>query len=86
MVTQTWKLKKKLSTSVSNKFIDELYDEAIKIGATGGKVLGSGGGGFILFYANKNIQKRLIKKFSKLEYLDKIDFINKGSEIIFDEK
>ena len=86
MLDQTWELKKKLSSSVSNKFIDELYDEAIKIGATGGKILGSGGGGFILFYANKNIQKRLIKKFSKLEYLDKIDFINKGSEIIFDEK
>jgi len=45
-----WKFKKQMSQDVSNKFIDEIYAIAIKNGATGGKISGAGGGGFIFFY------------------------------------
>jgi len=45
-----WKFKKQLASGVSNKFIDDIYTTAIKNGATGGKISGAGGGGFIFFY------------------------------------
>ena len=47
---QNWCLKKTLATNISNSEIDELYMKAIKAGALGGKLLGAGGGGFLLFY------------------------------------
>ena len=46
----TWNLKKSISNSISNDAIDELYEKAKKAGALGGKLLGAGGGGFLLFY------------------------------------
>ena len=54
--------KKKLSSSVSNNKIDELYDFAIKHGALGGKLLGAGGGGFLLMYMEENIVKTFFRK------------------------
>jgi D-glycero-alpha-D-manno-heptose-7-phosphate kinase len=45
-----WEQKKRLSSKISNEFIDTAYDEAIKQGALGGKVTGAGGGGYMLFY------------------------------------
>jgi D-glycero-alpha-D-manno-heptose-7-phosphate kinase len=45
-----WKYKKQLAQGVSNKLIDDIYNIAIKKGATGGKISGAGGGGFIFFY------------------------------------
>lgn len=50
LLHSAWDEKKKLSTGVSNQTIDEMYDTAIKAGALGGKVLGAGGGGYMLFY------------------------------------
>ena len=54
LLNETWKLKKKLSDRVTNPEIDSLYSRAIEAGATGGKLLGAGGGGFFLFYVKKN--------------------------------
>lgn len=51
LLHEGWRLKKELSDKISNSNIDEIYDTAIKSGALGGKILGAGGGGFILFYA-----------------------------------
>ena len=48
-MNESWKFKKQLSNKVSNKTIDEIYDIGIKNGALGGKILGAGGGGFMLF-------------------------------------
>ena len=45
-----WEQKKRLSSKISNEFIDTAYDEATKHGALGGKVTGAGGGGYMLFY------------------------------------
>lgn len=51
---QHWLIKKRLSDKVSNPQIDEWYNEAIKAGALGGKIMGAGGGGWFVFYVNKN--------------------------------
>lgn len=59
-----WKTKKKLSKKISNSGIDDLYDLGIKSGALGGKILGAGGGGFLLFYCPKEHQTRLTNEMS----------------------
>ena len=56
-----WELKKKLSNKVSNNLIDRIFEKAYKDGATAGKILGAGGGGFILFMVPKKNQKNFIK-------------------------
>lgn len=52
-----WLTKKGLSEKISNGYIDEIYDTAVKNGALGGKVIGAGGGGFFMFYCPKNKAK-----------------------------
>ena len=77
-----WEFKKKLSTKVSNNQIDKIFQEAYSKGAYGGKILGAGGGGFILFLVPKNKQKSFLKHFSKyLKVPFRID--NTGSQIIY---
>lgn len=80
-----WNLKKKLSNEVSSSLIDEIYKEAKISGAKGGKIIGAGGGGFILFYAKPEVQKKLEKKFNKLTPV-RFDFSNEGSKVIFRQK
>lgn len=50
LLNHTWELKKQIGAKVSTNSIDEFYDKGIKAGALGGKLLGAGGGGFIVFY------------------------------------
>ncbi|MGU3537387.1 GHMP family kinase ATP-binding protein [Methylobacterium sp. A54F] len=57
---EAWLLKKKTSSKVSSDIIDEIYDTALQAGAIGGKLLGAGGGGHILFYAPPAVKKRVI--------------------------
>ena len=85
MLNDYWHMKKKLSNKVTDHKIDNIYQEAISCGALGGKVLGAGGGGFLMFYANESIQKKLKKKFNKLTAV-KFDFLNQGSEVIFNNE
>ena len=82
LLHESWILKKDLSNSITNYKINQIYDEALKKGALGGKLLGAGGGGFYMFYCPKNRQKKLIKTLSKLKPL-KIKFSNEGSKVIF---
>lgn len=65
LLHEHWLIKKGLSNKVSDSYIDEAYDLAIKNGALGGKVIGAGGGGFLLFYCPKEKSKFLsaMKKF-----------------------
>jgi len=60
LMKKNWILKKKLSDRVSNKFIDKIFDKAYHDGATAGKILGAGGGGFLLFIVPKKNQKKFI--------------------------
>ena len=81
LLNESWILKRSLSSSVSNNEIDLIYKKAIKAGAIGGKILGAGGGGFILFYVP------LSKKISvekALHNLIKVPFRfeNAGSKIV----
>ena len=73
-----------MSKGVSNPQIDELYSEAKKCGSLGGKILGAGGGGFLMFYGSKSVQIKLKKKFKKLTFL-KFKFENEGSQIILNK-
>ena len=82
ILNEYWHIKKKLSKKVSNRKIDEIYNLALDAGASGGKIIGSGGGGFLLIYCKKKYHKNLKKKFTKLPIV-KFNFVNKGSEIIF---
>jgi D-glycero-alpha-D-manno-heptose-7-phosphate kinase len=83
---QGWLLKKSLQSDVSSKIIDSWYDRAIEAGAIGGKILGAGGGGFFLFYANKKRRLEIIEAMA-LEGLRHIpiDFDTIGTAIVYDE-
>ena len=80
-LNESWKLKKTLATEISNPFIDEYYELAVKNGALGGKLLGAGGGGFLLFYCEKKYQEKLRGKM-KLRELE-MKFDNSGAGVIF---
>ena len=63
---KAWENKRKFSTSISSPEIDNIYNEAKKSGAIGGKLLGAGGGGFFLFYVDSSKRQRLVKKLEKM--------------------
>ena len=70
LLNQTWQDKKKLSSGVSNKTIDELYDRAMNNGALGGKLLGAGGGGFLLFFVPPEKKEKLRHALGDLHEID----------------
>ena len=78
---QGWMYKKELAGSISNEFINQYYDLAMKNGASGGKLLGAGGGGFLLFYVKEENHQRLRYALRDLKELP-FKFDNKGSTII----
>ena len=82
LLHESWMEKKKLSTSITNSTIDDIYKNAIRKGALGGKLLGAGGGGFFLFYVPYYKQKNFINYFNKLINVP-FNFSNSGSEIMF---
>lgn len=66
ILNENWLLKRELASSISNDRIGKYYDLAMESGALGGKLLGAGGGGFLLFYCPKERQKRLRSALSDL--------------------
>ena len=62
-----WNYKKNRSNNISNSKINDLYDYALKNGAIGGKLVGAGGGGFLMFYTQEKAKLRYAMKKSKLE-------------------
>lgn len=77
-----WEYKKQLSSNMSNDFIESYYRKAINAGAVGGKILGSGGGGFLMFYCEEENQDELRKELSDLRELP-FNFEPEGSKIIY---
>jgi D-glycero-alpha-D-manno-heptose-7-phosphate kinase len=69
LLHQSWELKKRLSQSVSNSAINDLYEAARRAGAMGGKIAGAGGGGFLLLYVPYERQKAVRKALSGLQEL-----------------
>lgn len=78
----TWTLKRGLSTSVSTNAIDDIYAKARAAGAIGGKLLGAGGGGFLLFYVEKEKQPAVKKALSELLYVP-FEFENGGTRVVY---
>lgn len=81
LLDYTWKLKRGTGSKVSNGSIDELYDKGIKAGALGGKLLGAGGGGFLLFYVEKDKQENVLKALDNLMHVP-FQFESEGSTVI----
>ncbi len=83
LLYKSWEIKKKLSPQVSNKKIDKIINFGLRNGASGAKLLGAGGGGFILYLTNnKSEKKKLIRKLSKFKIVNfKIDYL--GSKILY---
>ena len=86
LLNETWNLKKKLTKNVTNTQIEDLYDYCIKNGAEGGKLLGSGAGGFFLFVCKNSESKKKLAKSLKNSILVNFKTEEKGSKIIFKNK
>ncbi len=82
LLHQAWLLKKELASGISNPQIDEMYDLALKAGAWGGKILGAGGGGFLLVMAPKENQLKIKEALNKY-LLVPFRFSEAGSKIVF---
>ena len=82
LLNTQWKIKKSLSDKITNSKLDEIYNTGIKNGAIGGKILGAGGGGFMLFYANKERHRQIIDSLSSKLFVP-FRFDNSGSKIIY---
>ena len=82
LLHESWQLKKKLSKRVTNPVIDKMYQGALNNGAVGGKILGAGGGGFMLLFVPPEKQNRLrcaLKDFLEVKFA----FEKDGSQIIY---
>lgn len=77
-----WELKKRLASNISNEAIDGYYQKALNAGATGGKILGAGGGGFFLLYCRKQHQHKVKQALGKLMSVP-FEFEPEGSRIIY---
>lgn len=77
-----WQLKKKITSKISSDEINYYYDKALKAGASGGKLLGAGGGGFLLFYCRPKKQDKLRSALRNLFEL-KFTFDHEGAKVIY---
>lgn len=82
MLDYTWKLKRKTGRAVSTDHIDYLYQKGMDAGALGGKLLGAGGGGFLIFYVEEDKQRALKVAMSELLYVP-FTFENNGTKVIY---
>ena len=81
LLDTTWKLKRQTGGSVSTNSIDELYQKGIEAGALGGKLLGAGGGGFLVFYVQPDKQGAVKNAMSNLMHIP-FEFENGGTRVI----
>lgn len=77
----TWNLKRQTGGAVSTDSIDELYNKGIEAGALGGKLLGAGGGGFLVFYVQRDKQEAVRNAMSNLMHIP-FRFENSGTQVI----
>ena len=84
LLHESWQLKRSLSNKVSTPEIDTIYQTGLAAGAIGGKILGAGGGGFILFFAKPENHKNIRKKLKGLVQVS-FCFDNTGSKIVLYE-
>lgn len=82
LLDHTWRLKRKTGGKISNGSIDELYERGLKAGALGGKLLGAGGGGFLLFYIEPDKKEALLHEFDGLMQVPFL-FENEGTSMVY---
>ena len=81
MLDHTWRLKRQTGSAVSTDSIDSIYEEGIKAGALGGKLLGAGGGGFFVFYVQPDKQEAVRNALKDLMYIP-FSFEDGGTRVI----
>jgi D-glycero-alpha-D-manno-heptose-7-phosphate kinase len=81
MLHESWVEKRKLSDKVSSSEIDRIYEEARKAGAIGGKLLGAGGGGFLLLFVQPEKQPKVRERLKHLVHVP-IEFDYSGSRVV----
>lgn len=84
MLDEAWRMKKQMAGRITNPAIDQMYSIAREAGADGGKILGAGGGGFLLLYVKPERQEK-VREALKLYQLADFQFEHEGSRIIFIE-
>ena len=84
MLDHTWQLKRGISTGISTDTIDSMYAAGKAAGALGGKLLGAGGGGFLVFYVEPDCREALMEAMKDLLYIP-FRFENDGTAIVHDE-
>jgi D-glycero-alpha-D-manno-heptose-7-phosphate kinase len=84
LLHENWQLKRSLTDKISTPYTDFLYETAIKAGASGGKLLGAGGGGFMLFFVKPELQDTVYKAMGNVLHVP-FRFESAGSQIIFYE-
>jgi D-glycero-alpha-D-manno-heptose-7-phosphate kinase len=82
LLNEAWLAKRDLSQKVSNARVDEIYESALSAGAVGGKLLGAGGGGFLMFFAPPDRHESIKQKLQGLLHVP-FAFDSSGSQIIF---
>jgi D-glycero-alpha-D-manno-heptose-7-phosphate kinase len=82
LLHQAWEAKKSVETSISNSQIDDYYERGLRAGALGGKLLGAGGGGFLLFFCEPHLQERLREELSDLREVP-FSLDPQGSKIVY---
>lgn len=78
---ESWRMKRSLSDKISTDHIDSIYETALKNGATGGKILGAGGGGFMLLFVKPELQSKLREALKDLIHVP-FRFENSGSRVV----
>jgi D-glycero-alpha-D-manno-heptose-7-phosphate kinase len=81
LLNESWKIKRTLTERITNSNIDEIYEAGLSAGALGGKLLGAGGGGFMLFYVPPERREALRARLKKLLCIP-LHFSNRGSHIV----
>ena len=85
LLHKNWILKKSISSVVSTREIDNLYESAMKNGAIGGKLLGAGAGGFMLFFCEEGKREHLSKIF-ETKMVVPFEICHEGSKIVYEEE
>ena len=85
LLHENWKLKRTLASGITNPLIDETYEKALNAGATGGKLLGAGGAGFMIFYVPEERHSSVRAALASLREME-FEIDNSGASIVFVDK
>lgn len=85
LMHRNWSLKKSLASGITNPLIENVYNRAVNAGATGGKLLGAGGAGFMIFYVPEDAQASVRKALADLREMD-FEMDNSGASIVYVDK